>query len=56
MLDFDVVLHDLQMLKLEDLRKAAMLHETGLLFVPEGILQKTEDHLSDYEKDFFFKK
>ncbi len=39
--------------KLEDLRKAAMLHEVGLLFVPENILQKPEEMLSDYEKDFF---
>ncbi len=39
--------------KLEDLKKAAMLHEAGLLFVPENILQKSEEMLSDYEKDFF---
>ncbi|MCP4672689.1 MAG: HD domain-containing protein [Desulfobacula sp.] len=39
--------------KLEDLRKAAMLHEAGLLFVPENILQKPEEILSDYETDFF---
>jgi response regulator RpfG family c-di-GMP phosphodiesterase len=39
--------------KLEDIRKAAMLHEVGLLFIPELILQKPEDHLTDYEKDYF---
>jgi len=39
--------------KLEDIRKAAMLHEVGLLFIPELILQKTEDQLFDYEEDFF---
>jgi len=40
--------------KLADLRKAAMLHEIGLLFVPETIIQKSKDQLTDYEKDFFF--
>ena len=39
--------------KLEDLKKAAMLHEVGLLMVPGNILQKPEEKLSDYEKDFF---
>ncbi|MCD4720388.1 MAG: HD domain-containing protein [Desulfobacula sp.] len=39
--------------KLEDIRKAAMLHEVGLLFIPELILQKSEDQLTDYEKDYF---
>ena len=39
--------------KLEDLEKAAMLHEVGLLLVPENILQKPEDKLTEYEKDFF---
>ncbi len=39
--------------KLEDLKNAAILHETGLLFVPENILQKPEEMLSEYEKDFF---
>ncbi len=39
--------------KLEDLRKAAMLHEVGLLFVPQLILQKPEGKRTDYEKDFF---
>ncbi len=39
--------------KLEDLRKAAMLHESGLLLVPENILQKPEEEQSDYEKAFF---
>jgi len=40
--------------KLEDLRKAAMLHEVGLLFVPPAVLKKSEDQLTEYEKDFFF--
>ena len=40
--------------KLEDLRKAAMLHEIGLLFAPETVLQKKEEQLTEYEKDFFF--
>jgi len=39
--------------KLEDLRKAAMLHEVGLLFIPELTLQKPEERLTDYEKDLF---
>jgi len=39
--------------KLEDLRKASMLHEFGLLLVPEKILQKPEEKLLDYERDFF---
>lgn len=39
--------------KLEDIAKAAMLHELGLLFVPEKILQKAKDELTDYEKDLF---
>jgi len=39
--------------KLEDLRKAAMLHEVGLLFVPEVTLQKSKDELTEYEKDLF---
>jgi len=39
--------------KVEDIRKAAMLHEVGLLFTPELILQKAEDQLFDYEGDFF---
>ena len=30
-----------------------MLHETGLLLVPESILQKPEEEQSDYEKAFF---
>jgi len=37
--------------KLEDLRKAAMLHEIGLLFVPWQIVNKSLDHLEDFEKD-----
>lgn len=36
---------------LEDLRKAAMLHEIGCLFVPWEILSKQEDQLQDWEKD-----
>jgi len=39
--------------KLEDLRKAAMLHEVGLLFIPEEILKKTKDELTEYETDLF---
>jgi len=39
--------------KLEDLKKAAMLHEVGLLFVPEAILKKEKSQLTDYEKDLF---
>ncbi|WP_300463349.1 HD domain-containing phosphohydrolase [Desulfobacula sp.] len=39
--------------KLEDLRKAAMLHEVGLLFIPEEILQKAKGRLTQYEKDLF---
>ena len=39
--------------KLEDLRKAAMLHEVGQLFIPEMILQKEKDQLSDHENDFY---
>ncbi|MCP3873208.1 MAG: HD domain-containing protein [Desulfobacteraceae bacterium] len=39
--------------KLEDLRKAAMLHEVGLLFIPQKTLQKPKDELSDYEKELF---
>ncbi|RLC04112.1 MAG: hypothetical protein DRH34_04635 [Deltaproteobacteria bacterium] len=40
--------------KLEDLRKAAMLHEVGLLFAPQAVLTKRKDQLTEYEKDFFF--
>ncbi len=39
--------------KLDDLGKAAMLHEIGLLFIPEKILQKKEEQRSTYEKDLF---
>jgi len=39
--------------KLEDLRKAAMLHEVGLLFIPQETLQKAKDEQSDYEKGLF---
>jgi response regulator RpfG family c-di-GMP phosphodiesterase len=39
--------------KLEDLEKAAMLHEVGLLLIPEKTLQAREDRQSDYEKDLF---
>ncbi|SDT84465.1 HD domain-containing phosphohydrolase [Desulfobacula phenolica] len=39
--------------KLEDLKKAAMLHEVGLLFIPQVILNKAKDQLTDYEKDLF---
>ncbi len=36
--------------KLADLRKAAMLHETGLLFVPEETLQKKKEMRTDFEE------
>jgi len=39
--------------KLEDLRKAAMLHEVGLLFIPENILHKAKDQRTDYEDVLF---
>ncbi len=39
--------------KLEDLRKAAMLHEVGLLLIPREILNKPKGQLSEYEKDLF---
>ncbi len=39
--------------KIEDIRKAAILHEVGLLFVPEEILRKEKDQQTDYEKDLF---
>ncbi|MFH2090933.1 MAG: HD domain-containing phosphohydrolase [Pseudomonadota bacterium] len=39
--------------RVEDLKKAAMLHEVGLLLVPEVTLNKAKDQLSDYEKDLF---
>lgn len=39
--------------KMEDLRKASMLHEVGLLFIPRVTLQKEKDQLTDYEKDLF---
>lgn len=39
--------------KLNDLEKAAMLHEIGLLFIPEEILQKKEEQLTEYEKGLF---
>jgi response regulator RpfG family c-di-GMP phosphodiesterase len=38
---------------LEDLKKAAMLHESGLLFVPGEVLTKSNDTLTEYEKDLF---
>ncbi len=39
--------------KLEDLKKAAFLHETGLLFVPEEILGKNIDQMNEYEHGLF---
>ncbi|MBU2481039.1 MAG: HD domain-containing protein, partial [Proteobacteria bacterium] len=39
--------------KLDDLEKAAMLHEIGLLFIPEEVLQKKEGQLTEYEKGLF---
>lgn len=41
--------------KLEDLRKAAMLHEVGLLLVPESVLHTPPAQLSGYEKDQLMK-
>lgn len=38
---------------LEDLSKAAMLHEVGLLFMPAAALGKPENLLDAYEKDLF---
>ena len=37
--------------KLEDLRKAAMLHEIGLLFMPDPALKKEKEDLTNYEKN-----
>ncbi|MCM2284699.1 MAG: HD domain-containing protein [Desulfobacula sp.] len=39
--------------KLADLQKAAMLHETGLLFIPETTLQKEKEELTEFEKGLF---
>ncbi|OGR13663.1 MAG: hypothetical protein A2097_09215, partial [Desulfobacula sp. GWF2_41_7] len=39
--------------KMTDLRKAAMLHEIGLLFVPEATLQKEKEERSDFENGLF---
>lgn len=39
--------------KLDDLGKAAMLHEVGLLFIPEDILQKKAGQFTEYEKGLF---
>jgi response regulator RpfG family c-di-GMP phosphodiesterase len=37
--------------KLEDLRKAAMLHEIGLLFMPEQAFEKEEKEFTRYENN-----
>ena len=39
--------------KLEDLGKAAMLHEAGLLFIPESTLQKEKEQRTEFEKGLF---
>lgn len=39
--------------KLEDIRKAAMLHEVGLLFMPGQALEKPENALTNYEKNIW---
>ena len=39
--------------KLADLQKAAMLHEIGLLFIPESTLQKEKDERTEFEKGLF---
>nr|NJM01673.1 HD domain-containing protein [Desulfobacula sp.] len=39
--------------KLADLQKAAMLHETGLLFIPEKVLQKEKEQHTEFEKGLF---
>ncbi|MCP3943330.1 MAG: HD domain-containing protein [Desulfobacteraceae bacterium] len=39
--------------KLEDLRKAAMLHELGLLFMPNSALEKGEKEFTNYEKNIW---
>jgi response regulator RpfG family c-di-GMP phosphodiesterase len=39
--------------KLEDLRKAAMLHEVGLLFMPDRGLEKEKKELTSYEKNIW---
>ncbi len=39
--------------KLEDLRKAAMLHETGLLFMPGQAFGKEEKDLTSYENNIW---
>ncbi len=39
--------------QLDDLEKASMLHEAGLLFIPDEVMQKRDDELTEYEKDLF---
>lgn len=39
--------------KVTDLRKAAILHEIGLLFVPEATLQKEKGQRTDFEDGLF---
>jgi response regulator RpfG family c-di-GMP phosphodiesterase len=39
--------------KLDELEKAAMLHEVGLLFFTNETLQKAKNELIEYEKDLF---
>jgi response regulator RpfG family c-di-GMP phosphodiesterase len=39
--------------KVEDLRKAAMLHEVGLLMIPWPVFSKDRSGLADWERDYF---
>lgn len=40
----------LEQARMEVIRKAALLHEVGMLFIPGSILEKEPGQLSDYEK------
>lgn len=37
----------------ENLKKAALLHETGMLFIPESLFYKDRELLTEYEKEIF---
>ena len=39
----------------ERLKKAALLHETGLLFVPQSLLSKDSSALTDYEQELLLR-
>ncbi len=45
--------YDFDEKKLEDLRKAAMLHEIGLLFMSDQSLKKEKKDLTNYEKNIW---